>query len=106
MDDRELLERAARAAGYGELKTLSDGSIIVNARRWNPLIRDGDAFRLAMHFGMIVNMASPIGETADVKFYDIVVSEPVGDGRFAATRRAIVRAAAEIGMADALPVAG
>jgi len=108
LNDRELLESAARAARFefewadplygGRDTPMADGII------WNPLDSDSDAFRLAIEIGLIVNAPSPIGEYAIVKFYDIDVWERVSDCRYAATRRAIVRAAAEIGSrVDAQP---
>jgi len=112
LNDRELLESAARAVGYdtshsanAERLTLDPpvASLWIRDERglvmtaWNPLTDDGDAFRLGVNIGLIVNTPSPIGEYAIVKFYDIDVWERVSDCRYAATRRAIVRAAAEIG---------
>ncbi len=106
MTDRELLENAARAAGiegeyvrehfaYGDewVQGINTGAAIY----WSPLADDGDAFRLAVNLGLIVNMPSALGEEATVKFYDVEIAEPIGVCRYAATRRAIVRAAAEIG---------
>jgi hypothetical protein len=102
MNDRELLESAARAAGYGELRFLDDSSIIVNARRWNPLTDDGDAMRLAvkLHMGVQSN-GSNHWESPDCTI--VLFDGPVcghrlvqrhDDNPEAATRRAIVRAAA------------
>jgi hypothetical protein len=94
--DRELLEAAAKAAGMSyvhDLGVLShdDYNEFV---RWNPLTDDGDALRLAVRLGMDVCFGAN---------YVIVrgsVQTPTvnnaGDP-YAATRRAIVRAAAEIG---------
>ena len=46
MDDRTMLELAAKAAG---LEPKSDGVIYAGfgAREWNPITDDGDALRLA-----------------------------------------------------------
>lgn len=96
MNDRELLEGAARAAGYGELRFLDDSSIIVNGRRWNPLADDGDALRLAvkLHISLMMRgislSAFDHGETLHIE-------EWYSGDMATATRRAIVRAAAEIG---------
>lgn len=104
--DRELLELAAKAAGLtlidwsdcwedkgpGYRYKDADGFSYV----WNPLADDGDALRLAVNLHMIVEidhyhaMANGIAED---------VLEPHDGGAEAATRRAIVRAAAEIGRA-------
>ena len=48
MTDRELLERAAKAAGYEYAK--HGGYIVVDGipGNWNPLTDDGDALRLAV----------------------------------------------------------
>jgi hypothetical protein len=98
--DFEMLALAAKPAGI----TLRDnwGNFLEVDERgcchcWFPLTNDAQALRLAVHIGFIVNAPSPIGTHATVKFYDVEVSEPVHSCRLAATRRAIVRAAAEIG---------
>jgi hypothetical protein len=104
MQDKELLKLAAKAAGYGDLRFLDDSSIIVNARRWNPLANDGDAFRLAVELDISVRQQFAM-VTAEYPWVDEdfntrkVLCEGVGalNDYCAATRRAIVRAAAEIG---------
>lgn len=85
MDDRALLEAAARAAGidawwsgpFSHMLLRSDGN-----RYWNPLTDDGDALRLAVKLRLLES--SWLGDMGD---------EP---GSYAATRRAIVRAAAAL----------
>jgi hypothetical protein len=57
---------------------------------WNPLTDDGDALRLAVKLDLIVT----IGAARDC---DGRLSLDNSDDPYAATRRAIVRAAAEIG---------
>ena len=107
MTDRELLELAARAAGlagnyYNGDRTMAahfatldnEGRII----KWNPLSSDGDALRLAVMLRMNVSSwgsgASAIVSAGD----DVLLAEPhYGDDPCRATRRAITRAAAEIG---------
>ena len=100
MSDRELLELAAKAAGYtfenGVLKNLVtdfeyDG--------WNPLTDDGDALRLAVRLGMRLSTNLHhrfVTVNDEQEFYDESkfggVCDPDG-----VMRRAIVRAAAEIG---------
>ena len=118
MSDKELLELAAKAAGYsvewierrvariGAFKQMQherrDGFVMAG-KEWNPLTDDGDALRLAVRLNI------------DFKAYDTVVRTWVGDfttqkvissveeicgvDPYAATRRAITRAAAEIGKA-------
>jgi len=101
MNDRKLLELAAKAAGYGELRILDDTSIVVNSRRWNPLADDGDAMRLAVkldinlrqQFAMVTAEYPMLDEKFNTRK---VLCEPVLDDHCASSRRAIVRAAAEI----------
>lgn len=88
MNDRELLELAAKAAGVQmsshDLQRLSLG---VPAENWNPLTNDGDALRLSVDMGF-----------EDILYCRLDLDECHGN-KYAATRRAIVRAAAEIGKA-------
>jgi hypothetical protein len=91
--DRELLELAAKAAGIAIKFQYTHGvkDLDVPPRRtdtwenWNPLIDDGDALRLAVKTGVDVSKAQ-------LEYYDRNSKDP-----YDATRRAIVRAAAEIG---------
>lgn len=111
MTDRELLELAAKAAGvpivfnqfmrYPALFTGAekDGDPVIP---WNPLEDDGDALRLAVRLRLQVQ---PRNKTVAAIQYAHVEAPPMAlefyelyDGdELAATRRAIVRAAAEIG---------
>lgn len=97
MDDKELLELAAKAGGlelrwvdthYGPVPNKKDDW--GPNSKWNPLTDDGDALRLAvklhmfdaglfMHFRLLETRADPARDDYEI------------------TRRAIVRAAAEIG---------
>lgn len=93
MTDRELLELAAKAAGY---ERNSAGPI--GPCEWNPLEDDGDALRLAVDlrldccfFNDDIEIISWAGNTGDM-----TVESDNGD-RASCVRRAIVRAAAEIG---------
>lgn len=87
MTDRELLEMAAKAAGLA----------FWHENGWNPLEDDGDAFRLAVKLEITLSHygATHVCETATGRALADEV-DTTGDG-YAATRRAIVRAAAEIG---------
>ena len=108
MNDRELLELAAKAAGitlewdgnpeewmpmYYKGKTYHS---------WNPLEDDGDALRLAVRLNMTLipndgcNMAFAHCQMISRGERNQVYQAHDGD-QFAALRRAIVRAAAEIG---------
>jgi hypothetical protein len=93
MTDKELLELAAKAAGLPRRSwdyewCRSHGHMVTFSDIWNPLTDDGDALRLAVRLGMFMRSI--------VK--DIPRSEYDADP-YAATRRAITRAAAEIGKA-------
>lgn len=98
--DRELLEYAAKAAGiewagFCEWRgLLIPWDSLTDPSSWNPLHDDGDALRLAVKLRLAVR-------NSDVRasvMSDIGgVTEPHGTDPYAATRRAIVRAAAEIG---------
>lgn len=101
MTDRELLELAAKAAGWVSWDWLAgDGVLNVydaegRHAQFNPLTDDGDALRLAVKCGISLTM-KPLGCMAtDLGLIDAY--ERFGDDPHAATRRAIVRAAAEIG---------
>lgn len=99
MTDRELLDLAAKAAelrlGWGEMDSLGRiGPYVWNedgktSRWWNPLTDDGDALRLAVKLKLDIGFLN-----GDVLVLN--VAEGGGDP-YAATRRAIVRAAAAIG---------
>ena len=90
--DRELLELASTAAGFeieddefrGEVVFADDG------KRWAPLHDDGDALRLAVKLGILDTSRNEL-------LNSLILEEQRHHLRDAATRRAIVRAAAEIG---------
>lgn len=97
MTDRELLEAAAKAAGISRLLwdyeyCRSRGHMAPPSSMWNPLTDDGDALRLAVKLG-ITDLALAVGR------YVMLEKHREGDNIEAITRRAIVRAAAEIGKA-------
>jgi hypothetical protein len=101
MTDRELLEAAAKAAGLPHkwIPSLQMMLHIIDAGRsekWNPLHDDGDALRLAVmtHLEVVMGKGRATAKTPDHPFAFV---EELGLDDRAATRRAIVRAAAEIG---------
>jgi len=106
MTDKEMLELAAKAAGIegewheGGGNTLALVSNKPNGQiNWNPLADDGDALRLAVELGRRYMIVIEIGHSgADVQF-DGHAAEAFerNDDIRAATRLAVVRAAAEIG---------
>jgi len=90
--DRELLELAAKAAGM-EPDTRYPGCWYNdNGVAWSPLTDDGDAFRLAVKLLEAYEIGHIWSSVGGLK----VGTESSFDS-CAATRRAIVRAAAEIG---------
>ena len=121
--DRELLELAAKAAGLqlcgyswiGENEDdeeceILDAAFVKNcpeqdvATMWNPLTDDGDALRLAVKLGMGISF----GQYAPLDVYSVYISKVehgdeiavgcITDGdEFGVVRRAITRAAAQIG---------
>ena len=101
MTDRELLELAAKAAGQ-DLKYDTFGQS-ENADRvycyWNPLTDDGDALRLAVKLNLGVMSTDQVKQTTVWEYCKPKlneVREQHNSDPYAATRRAIVRAAAEL----------
>lgn len=94
MEDYELLKLAAKAAGLWDA---ANNCIDIP---WSPLTNDGDALRLAvklkLHLGLESHTVSAWQSDKFGNFQTEVLSHR---GDEAATRRAIVRAAAEIGKA-------
>ena len=90
--DRELLERAAKAAGIEAWRLDAHPQ---HALHWDALADDGDALRLAVKLRMDVNQFQD-AVRADYNIdgeWDSASEMHNGDP-YAATRRAIVRAAA------------
>lgn len=119
MNDKELLELAAKAAGIVALRwgidkperQMSGEGQFIGAT-WNPLADDGDALRLAVKLRMVVHVWDDGENVSAAKTLPDGDDPPVSDssawhsadahgsgGLEAATRLAIVRAAAEIGKA-------
>ena len=96
MNDRELLELAAKAAGEPYFEHAPEGGLYLsNGEDWNPLTEDGDAFRLAVRLLFEIDMGRgcvAIRHSTGIKILEAFNHDP-----YAATRLAIVRAAAEIG---------
>ncbi|MEN2672623.1 hypothetical protein [Herbaspirillum huttiense] len=107
--DRELLEMAAKAAGISIVRSrLEDPmwrDMLLEPKHgigigWNPLEDDGDALRLAIQLQIEIKPATDSGfalcKAASMKTG--IAETCIFDGDpWIATRRAIVRAAAEIG---------
>ena len=119
MTDREMLELAAKAGGYARHEYVEnsarDGRVVTGHYDSllevciNPLDDDGDALRLAVQCGIEISIvddepgtdgrfsrACAGYATEDDPRVRYVFEDHKGD-LFSATRRAIVRAAAEIG---------
>jgi hypothetical protein len=93
MSDRELLELAAKAAGIDAQWDCPERGMMmltpsgIDTMSWNPLTDDGDALRLAVKLGLL-----------GAPFMTLEFIAAMGDSApYADIRRAIVRAAAEIG---------
>ena len=106
MIDEELLELAAKATGSDfsnklipEVQGKRKGPFILKGSRWvqwNPLDDDGDALRLVVRLRLSPMMRTLGCDTTDLNG-TAGAYEKWGGDPYAATRRAIVRAAAEIG---------
>ena len=108
--DRELLELAAKAAGLrvrtwdghsGAMCAIDDDR---HGLMWMPLTDDGDALRLAVKLGLMIDIqnkitATSVWTTDESGSADFDAAH--GKDPYAATRRAIVRAAAEAGAKEA-----
>ena len=92
--DKELLELAANAIGVSKYRY--GDAIYPLPHVWNPLTDDGDALRLAVKLKISVGNYGCGCESVSIDG-SIHCDEFNEDNPYAATRRAIVRAAAEIG---------
>lgn len=118
MDDKTLLERAARAYWAGELGDVvsfewsdADNCILYTHAQnqdhngqdrtftWNPLDSNHDAFMLMTRLQTCINFASGWTACYAGSVMQQQFSERHFDNPYEATRRAIVRAAAAIGSA-------
>lgn len=112
MNDRELLELAAKAAGYSvkwckarkRMELWHDnGGAGVFLGEWKPLTDDGDALRLAVTLRLFLDITYPDIRVGWIDDYESGLCQSIShqfDGDLsAAVRYSIVRAAAEIGKA-------
>lgn len=108
MTDRELLRMAAKAAGIEtRYQPMSHRFLIKKPLStmegtyfayWDPLTDDGDALRLAVKTHLWIGQHEDAVTVSDAfGRFKMPLEEDYGDDPCAATRRAIVRAAAEIG---------
>lgn len=113
--DRELLELAAKAAGFGEQqghcwtqseypKGSGNSGALWNyfghqdtAELWNPLTDDGDALRLAVKLTLEIDVCRTGIAVRTPNGIKVLVEAEDNPDAYSATRRAIVRAAAAIG---------
>ena len=101
MTDRELLELAARAAGIelwhedvftnGLTQKVSANGVL----RWNPLTDDGDSRRLEVKLAMQVSIFDTF--VGVMTRNGVTVQVALKDDAYAATRLAVLQAAAEEG---------
>lgn len=110
MTDREMLEMAAKAAGY-KATAIDGGDFLVSEHeedgyeafwiKWNPLQDDGDALRLAVRLGIDLEWRADgrvaAYRHANANGYCFTAFESSRENRAENTRRAIVHAAAEVG---------
>jgi hypothetical protein len=111
MSDRELLEKAAKAAGLDRFDFDGHDEYCAEPAyididgfpvAWNPLTDDGDALRLAVKLRLSIShtLFSATAWTSGPEIHDGVSASELVDEesrREAGTRRAIVRAAAALG---------
>lgn len=109
MNDRSLLELAAKAAGYTVHGSV-DRFFYVNFGEgvrgpWDPINDDGEAMRLAVDLGIEIHPDNTCAETStafmigNFGYNTFEEWAKYGGDKHSATRLAIVRAAAEIGKA-------
>ena len=109
MSDHELLELAAKANGLLVKGWVGNRLVFFNPitesaeETWNPLTDDGDALRLAVKLNIELHLDLTVGSVITAFMVGAVgrnTFEEVDDAQgnpYIATRRAIVRAAANIG---------
>lgn len=82
--DRELLELAAKAAGYEvqphpNRKSIPRLQFVSQGKNWNPLTDDGDALRLAHALGMQLNL-DVCNDMNDVRTDIVCAAAAIGEG--------------------------
>lgn len=96
--DRELLELAAKAAGYSPAVVTDDGVVLLRGVRvrWSPLTDDGDRYRLiaALKMGIDFDECTVWKRLPNSVFIQEFWGGDCGD-----EAHAVLRAAAEIGRA-------
>lgn len=115
LTDQELLELAAKAANIDvRLVKQRDTAVcegddyyedlpenrwffvrIGSSQKWNPLTDDGDALRLAVKLGFHIEFPVMPDRTEVLRCVEVHSTDP-----YAATRRAIVRAAVSLATSD------
>ena len=111
MNDKELLELAAQAANIEVVWRNNSGAFYYDnpdtgREEFDPLTDDGEALRLAVNLGLDILVDDKTIEVNATRHSFEEGTETVapwawealGDDPYAATRRAIVRVAAEIGI--------
>jgi hypothetical protein len=103
MADRELLELAAKAAGY-EVEVdhkgvfhIHEGTGPQSWRPWNPLVDDGDAFRLAARLKIQVTFFTFKDNVVSACWFGAPAVDVENTDIEAAAREAIFLMAVEIG---------
>lgn len=98
MSDHELLKLAAKAAGvtchWAPTKPDYDTNEGQQPIYWNPLADDGEALRLAVALGLVVDCSRP-SAGAPYTQHAFWLDDTMSTAEL--TRRAIVRAAADLG---------
>lgn len=103
MNDRELLEYAAKSFfSNGPIHISNSGFmdwVYDTHGAWNPLTDDGDALRLAVKLSLFINsnFNHNVSKEIEKMIGNNKITNDVDVNWLIATRRAIVRAAAEIG---------
>lgn len=92
--DKELLELAAKAAGELHLVPYKE-EWLLEPEAWNPLLRNDDALELAVRLNILIDIGKSVTSCASFGLEPVHVNHE--ENPYAATRRAIVRAAAAIG---------
>jgi hypothetical protein len=95
--DRDLLERAARASGYVPVRVEDEAVLLYGIQEpWNPLTDSGDALELAVKLELQLDLRHSTNAVSIYGAPDGRIDEGAHHDPVAATRRAIVRAAAAL----------